>query len=155
MNNLRKYIIENEQHFDIDPPQGHKERFISKYQKSKERKNIFIKISVSAAIITLIIWPFINISNPNGCSIDIDKYKRLFEDNYIKVYNKAEQLNPEDKIFIIETLDLINNQAISIEEQLPEFMNACEITQHTKEYYTNKIESLERISNTINQLINK
>lgn len=87
-------------------------------------------------------------------SIDIDKYKRLFEDNYIKVYNKAEQLNPEDKIFIIETLDLINNQAISIEEQLPEFMNACEITQHTKEYYTNKIESLERISNTINQLIN-
>ncbi len=153
MDKIKNYIKSNYSQFDKELPNGHRDRFLSKYEKSRDNKRIFLKISVSAAIITLLIWPFVNISN-RDCSLDLNKYKRVFEKHYTSVYKKADKLNDQDKTFIIETLDLINNQAIPIEDQLPDFIDACDVTQYTKEYYTNKIESLEIISNTIDNLIN-
>ncbi|MFA5850844.1 MAG: hypothetical protein WC833_13320 [Bacteroidales bacterium] len=164
MDELKKFTERFRDDFENDPiPQNHKERFISKLNK-EQRRNIFsyrrreimFYLAAASVALFLILTPVININRFfNKGKLDISDYTGILEERSESVIKIAESLNPKDKAMVLSTLDQLTFEAVSFESQLPEGIVNGQRRELIKNYYSPRIEGVDKLEDYARLLKNK
>ncbi len=154
MDELKKITGKYREEFENEPlPENHKQRFMLKLKREKRRLNksywnkqvMFYLVAASVALF-LILTPVVNINRFfNKGKTDIGDYTGILEDRSESVIKIAESLNPRDKAVILSTLDQLTFEAVSFESQLPESIEKGERNELIKNYYSPRIEGVDKL----------
>ena len=144
MDRLEQYIKDNRSEFEVElPSTASKSRFMSKaaQQQSRTRKFRFIYSAVSVAAVMA--TAFIGISNLDSFEIGRLYQKMTVCEN--EIFSLVESTCPEDMKEVSNTIRIITDEAIPLESLLPDELEARERRRILDEYYSCKIDALERV----------
>jgi len=142
MNKLEEYIRENAAQLDTAlPPESAEEMFLMRWetgQKVRKRRIFFYSLSVAAAIVILVMvpWMIVN-SNPNTV------YSR-----YLAAVADAWEVVAADED-AAQMLSSITYEAVPLADQLPEDLSPREKVQILNEYYGELLEGVNKVVKTI------
>jgi len=161
MDELKNFTDKFRDEFENDPlPENHKDRFISKLKREERRKfnssrkrEIMFYLTAASVALFLLLTPLLNVNRfiTKG-KMDISDYTGILEDRSESVMKIAESLSPNDKAMVLSTLDQLTFEAVSFESQLPSGIVNGERRELIKNYYTPKIEGVDKLEKYALQL---
>ena len=144
MDRLEQYIKDNRSEFEVELPlTASKSRFMSRtaQQQNRTRKLRFIYSAVSVAAVMA--TAFIGISNLDSFEIGRLYQKMTVCEN--EIFALVESTCPEDMEDVSNTIRIITDEVIPLESLLPDELEARERRRILDEYYSCKIDALERV----------
>lgn len=144
MDRLEQYITDNRNEFNAELPSGaSKDRFMSKVvqEQSRTRKLRFLYSAVGAAAAMAMAF----VTNANLSSMEIGRIYHKMTVCENEIFAWVESTCPEDMEEISNTIRIITDEAIPLESLLPEDLASKERRRILDEYYSSKIDALERV----------
>ena len=144
MDRLEQYIIDNRNEFDTGLPSGaSKDRFMSKVGQEQDRKRKIRFFYSTVAVTASLAIAFIGLADLGSIEIERIYHKMTVCEN--EIYAWAESTCPEEIDEISNTIRIITDEAIPLESLLPDELEARERRRILDEYYSCKIDALERV----------
>jgi len=139
MERLREFIEINKKDFECENlPAGHKMRFYIRMHSKP-----LTRISAAAAIlILLLVTPLIYQSYFNH---NPDKYAAILKNRETQITTIALKLDDRGKEQVLNTLDQLVNDVVTIEEQLPDVVVNEKRDEIISNYYKAKIEGADKL----------
>ncbi len=164
MDELKKITDDFREEFENEPlPENHKQRFMLKlekerrgYNNSVRKRQILFYLAAASVALFLILTPIVNINRFfSKDKLDISDYTGILEDRSESVMKIAESLSPNDKAMVLSTLDQLTFEAVSFESQLPDGIVNGERREMIKNYYSPRIEGVDKLEEYARLLKNK
>ena len=160
MDNFKNFIDENRGEFEFEEPRkGHRERFLKKlHAQRSETKVVFMpywaKLAIASAIVLILAIP-VFVNNRISKLESGEYYTQMLSEQSDRIEKMAVNLEPGEKLNIESTLRQLEDETVTISEQLPASVTGKERREIIKGYYTNKLEGAERLEKYVASLTSK
>jgi len=157
MDNFKNFIEENRSSFEMEElPAGHRERFMKKLRSQKsETKVVFMpywaKLAVASAVVIMLAIP-VFVNNRISKLESGEYYAQMLSEQSARIEKMAVNLEPGEKLNVESTLRSLEDETVSISEQLPASVTGKERREIIKGYYTNKLEGAKRLEKYVASL---
>jgi len=157
MDNFKNFIEENRSGFEMEElPAGHRERFMKKLRSQKSETKVVLmpywaKLAVASAVVIMLAIP-VFVNNRISKLESGEYYAQMLSEQSARIEKMAVNLEPGEKLNVESTLRSLEDETVSISEQLPASVTGKERREIIKGYYTNKLEGAKRLEKYVASL---
>lgn len=158
MDSFKNFIEENRADFEVDTlPSGHKERFLNKTSFSQSRKRIYTMryltiLSAASVILLIITIPFF-VNNRISSMNSGEYYSQILDKQSSRIEKMASNLRQDERLSVESTLNQLNEESVSLADQLPPSISSRERREIIKGYYSDKIDGADRLERYVQSLV--
>lgn len=158
MDSFKNFIEESRADFETDMlPSGHKERFLNKTSFSQSRKRIYTMryltiLSAASVILLIITIPFF-VNNRISSMNSGEYYSQILDKQSSRIEKMASNLRQDERLSVESTLNQLNEESVSLEDQLPPSISSRKRREIIKGYYSDKIDGADRLERYVQSLI--
>jgi len=162
MDELKNFIDNNRDDFENEMlPENHKERFLSKLNKERNfefRTRRFMRVSfyftAASVLLFLVLTPILYINKIyKSRDLNVSDYIGILDERKVEITKMADNLNPQEKDMVLNTLDQLTFEAVPFDSQLSDDVKNGERGDLIKQYYSPKIEGINKLEKYVTQLI--
>lgn len=145
MTELERYITDNLDAFDSEPlPAGSRERFMAAVSSERRRRRIRMGYMAFSGIAAAFAAAMVLFSEPD-LSKELERHHNRLAEKENEIMIMVERDYPYEKDMIRNTIRSITEEAIPLEEQLPDLLTNKEKSRILNEYYNQKYMALESL----------
>lgn len=145
MTELERYIAENREAFDSEPvPAGSRDRFMAGIASEKRERRVRI-VSMTFSGIAAACAAVLFLMLEADMSRRIERYHTQIAEMANEIMSIAEKEYPYETEMISSTIRAITDEAIPLEEQLPDELTIKEKGRILDEYYSQKYSALQSL----------
>lgn len=158
MDSFKNFIEENRADFEVDTlPSGHKERFLNKTSFSQSRKRTYTMpywtILAAASVILLIITIPFFVNNRISSMNSGEYYSQILDKQSSRIEKMASNLRQDERLSVESTLNQLNEESVSLADQIPPSISSRERREIIKGYYSDKIDGADRLERYVQSLV--
>ncbi len=155
LDELDTFILQNRGSFEEELPLGHTERFNKKValnsSKTPKVRRFILSVSAIAAIAIIGVIAFTQINSTHNEDYEFLYYKAQIESVKDKILNESVQIGGATETEVKGTVYSIMNEAIPLEQLLPDELTKAQKDTILKKYYQKKLNGLNQYRSIVSQ----
>jgi len=155
LDGLDAFILQNRESFEEELPLGHIERFSKKVAlnsgKTDKVRRLILSVSAIAAVAIIGLIAFTQINRAQNEDYEFLYYKAQMESVKNKILNESVQIGGATETEVRGTVYSIMNEAIPLEQLLPDELTKAQKDTILKKYYQKKLNGLNQYRSIVSQ----